>query len=98
MRRKIKKQPVGIIAQPIVILHQANQIWSIYFMTDTLISSRGFRTLNSIDDFNRKEPTIAAAPSITGLRLTNMLDKVASYRGYPKRVRCDNGPELRSNH
>ncbi len=25
-----------------------------------------------------------------------MLDKAASYRGYPKHIRCDNGPELRS--
>jgi putative transposase len=25
-----------------------------------------------------------------------MLDKVVCYRGYPKAIRCDNGPELRS--
>ena len=96
MRRKTKKRLVGIIAQPIVIPHKPNQIWSIDFMTDTLISSRRFRTLNIIDDFNREALAIEAAPSITGLHLTKMLDKVASYRGYPKRIRCDNGPELRS--
>ena len=37
-----------------------------------------------------------AVPSITGLRLTKILDRVASDRGYPKHIRCDNGPELRS--
>ena len=60
------------------------------------ISSKRFRTLNVIDDFNREALAIEAASSITGLRLTNILDKVACYRGYPKAIRCDNGPELRS--
>ena len=78
MRRKTKKRLAGIIAQPIVIPHQPNQIWSIDFMTDTLISSRWFRTLNIIDDFNREAVAIEAAPSITGLRLTKIPDRVAS--------------------
>ncbi len=96
MRRKTKKRLVGISAKPIMIPSKPNQTWSIDFMTDTLISSRRFRTLNIIDDFNREALAIEAAPSITGFRLTKMLDKVASYRGYPKHIRCDNGPELRS--
>ena len=65
-------------------------------MTDTLIPSRRFRTLKIIDDFNREALAIEAAPSITGLRLTKILDRVASDPGYPKHIRCDNGPELRS--
>lgn len=65
-------------------------------MTDTLISSSRFRALNIIDDFNREALAIEAASSITGLRLTRILDKVPSYRRSPKQIRCDNGPELRS--
>ena len=45
-------------------------------MTDTLISSSRFRALNIIDDFNREALAIEAASSITGLRLTRILDKV----------------------
>ena len=96
MRKQTKKRLVGVIAHPIMIPHKPNQTWSIDFMTDTLISSRRFRTLNIIDDFNREALVIEAASSITGLRLTRILDKVASYRGHPKQIRCDNGPELRS--
>lgn len=96
MRKQTKKRLVGVIAHPIIIPHKPNQIWSIDFMTDTLISSNRFRTLNIIDDFNREALAIEAASSITGLRLTRILDKVASYRGYPKQIRCNNGPELRS--
>ena len=96
MRKQKKKRLVGVIAHPIMIPHKPNQIWSIDFMTDTLISSSRFRTLNIIDDFNREALAIEAASSITGLRLTRILDKVASYRGYPKQIRCGNGAELRS--
>lgn len=96
MRRKTKKRLAEVEAKPINIPNQPNQTWSIDFMTDTLMSSRRFRTLNVIDDFNREALAIEAAPSITGLRLTRMLDKAAMSRGYPKNIRCDNGPELRS--
>lgn len=96
MRRKTKKRFSGVQAKPLLIPDTPNQTWSIDFMTDTLISSRRFRTLNVIDDFNREALAIEAARSITGQRLAGMLDKVASYRGYPKAIRCDNGPELRS--
>jgi putative transposase len=96
MRRKTKKRLAGVEAKPLLIPDKPNQTWSIDFMTDTLVSSKRFRTLNVIDDFNSEALAIEAAASITGLRLTNMLDKVACYRGYPKAIRCDNGPELRS--
>ena len=96
MRRKTKKRLVVAEAKPLVIPNQPNQTWSIDFMTDTLTSSKRFRTLNIIDDFNREGLAIEVASSITGLRLASMLDKVASCRGYPKAIRCDNGPELRS--
>ena len=96
MRRKTRKRLTGIEAKLLLIPEKPNQTWSIDFMTDTLISSKRFRTLNVIDDFNREALAIEAAPSITGLRLTRMLDKVVCYRGYPKAIRCDNGPELRS--
>lgn len=96
MRRKAKKRFAHIKAKPIIIPSKPNNTWSIDFMTDTLTSSRRFRTLNVVDDFNRECLIIEAAKSITGSRLTRTLDKIAGLRGYPKNVRCDNGPELRS--
>ena len=80
MRRKSKRRLVGIIAEPIVIPNKSNNTWSIDFMTDTLISSRRFNTLNVIDDYNREALAIEAAPPITGVRRTSMLDKLAIYR------------------
>jgi putative transposase len=96
MRRKYKKRLVEMKSAQIDKPERQNQTWSIDFMTDTLVSSRRFRTLNIIDDFSREAVAIEVAKSITGLRLTRMLDKAAGINGYPKNIRCDNGPELRS--
>jgi putative transposase len=90
MRRKTKKRLVAVQATPLKIPCQPNETWSIDFMTDTLTSSKRFRTLNVIDDFNREGLAIEAAASIPGLRLIILLDKIAVNRGYPKYIRCDN--------
>lgn len=77
-----------------ITLIKSNHAWSIDFMIDTLIPSRRFTTRNVIDDYNSEALAIEAAPSIAGLWLTSMLDKVANYRAYSKRISCDNGPLL----
>jgi putative transposase len=97
MRRKTKKRLPSISKQPLIASLHPNQTWSIDFMTDTTTSSRRFRTLNVIDDFNREGLMVEAAWSIPGLMLTRLLDKIAFKRGYPQSIRCDNGPELRSH-
>lgn len=96
MRRKSKKRLADISTKPISVPDKPNHTWSIDFMTDTVTSSRRFRTLNVIDDFNREALLIEAAWSIPGLMLIRMLDNLAYKRGYPRYIRCDNGPELRS--
>ena len=97
MLKQRKKRLVGGIAHPIMMPHKPNQIWSIDFMTDMLISSNRFRMHNIIEDFNREALAIKATSTIAGLQLTGILDKVASCRRHPKQIRCDNGAELRCN-
>jgi len=36
--------------------------------------------------------------SLPAERVTTALDRLAAERGYPKRIRSDNGPEFTSNH
>ena len=83
MHQQTKKRLVGVIDHPIMIPHKPNQTCSIDCMADALISSGKFNTLNLIDDFNREALAIEVASSIKGLRLTRILDKVASYREQP---------------
>lgn len=72
----------------------ANQVWLADFMSDALWDGRRFRTFNVIDDFNRETLAIEIDTGISTQRVVRILDQVAVWRGLPKRIRFDNGPEL----
>ena len=59
-----------------------------------LQSGRTFRTFNVIDDFNREALAIEIDTSLPSGRVVRVLNTVAAWRGYPRRLRMDNGPEL----
>lgn len=63
-------------------------------MSDSLLSGRTFRTFNVIDDFNREALWIEVDTSLPAQRVQRVLDALARERGYPQRVRSDNGPEF----
>ena len=46
------------------------------------------------DDFTRECVDITADFGIGGEYVTRLLDRAATFRGYPKTVRTDNGPEF----
>ena len=63
-------------------------------MSDSLYSGRRFRTFNIIDDFNRESLAIEIDSSLPTTRVIRVLDRIAAYRGYPRQIRQDNGPEF----
>ena len=73
-----------------------NECWSMDFMSDNLHSGSSFRTFNIIDDYHREALAIEIDSSLSSSRIVRILDRVAAYRGYPKCLRQDNGPEFRS--
>lgn len=73
-----------------------NDRWSGDFVSDSLSNSRRFRTFNLTDDCSHKGLAIEVDTSITGERVTRVLDRVADERGYPQVLVFDNGPELTS--
>jgi putative transposase len=73
-----------------------NQCWSIDFMSDTLWSGRVFRTFNVVDDYNREAVAIEIDLNLPAQRIIRVMDRVAAWRGYPAKIRMDNGPELTS--
>jgi putative transposase len=80
-------EPLGQPARP-------NDCWSLDFMRDSLENGRAFRVLNIIDDFNREALCAEIDFSIPSGRVVRVLDNLAAYRGYPQRIRSDNGPEF----
>jgi putative transposase len=88
-KRLPSRQPTSL-KQP----KSANESWSVDFMSDSLQSGRTFRTFNVIDDFNREALAIEIDTSLPSGRIVRVLDIIAVWRGYPRRLRSDNGPEL----
>ena len=56
--------------------------------------SRRIKCLTVTDDFKRECVDITADFGIGGHYVTRLLDQAAMFRGYPKTVRTDNGPEF----
>ena len=71
-----------------------NQCWSIDFMSDSLFCGRPFRTFNVVDDFNREALAIEVDLNLPAPRIIRVLERICAWRGYPSKIRADNGPEL----
>lgn len=81
---------------PLEVPQRANERWSLDFVHDQLSDSRRIRVLNIVDDYSRVCVGQLVDLSISGQRMANFLDDLASTRGLPKRIVMDNGPEMTS--
>lgn len=63
-------------------------------MSDALWDGRRYRTFNVVDDFNREELLIEIDFNLPASRVVRELERIAAIRGYPLKLRLDNGPEL----
>ena len=70
-----------------------NQTWSLDYMSDVLTNGNRFRTANIIDDCKRESLGIKASRSLSAKQVIEFLDDIARSRGYPRKLRVDNGPE-----
>lgn len=94
IRRKAKQRLPSRNPRPLSVPAEANQSWSIDFMSDSLVDGRTFRTFNVVDDYNREALAIEVDLNLPAERIIRVLDRLAAWRGYPVQIRCDNGPEL----
>lgn len=53
-----------------------------------------FRTFNVVDDYNLEALAIEIDLNIPAQRVVRVLDRIVTNRGYPLKMRIDNGPEL----
>jgi len=81
-------------ALALVVPRQADQTWSLDFMSDSLSNGRTFRTLNVIDDYNREALWIEVDTSLPAERVVRVLEILLLERTTPQSIRMDNGPEL----
>jgi putative transposase len=97
IRRRAKKRLPERVKMPLSVPDRPNQMWSLDFMSDSLVAGRKFRLLNVIDDFNRASLAIEVDTSLPALRVIRVLENLVNTRGTPANIRCDNGPEFISH-
>ena len=74
----------------------ADQRWSMDFVSDQLATGRRFRVLKVVDDYSRECIGQIVDSSITGERVSRLLDQVMLDRSRPEAIITDNGPEFTS--
>lgn len=88
-RKRLRRVKPERLAEPAAI----NAVWSMDFMHDQLADGRSYRLFNIIDDYNREGLGIEADFSLPAERVVRVLDQIIEWRGCPRVIRCDNGPE-----
>lgn len=94
VRRRYRRRLPARIKEPLMQPASVNDTWSIDFMSDTLWDGRRYRLLNIVDDYNREVIHIEADTSLPTTRLIRTLEYLREFRGLPRLIRVDNGPEF----
>lgn len=89
VKKRLPTREKRVLLQP----KAPNKCWSLDYMSDALISGRRFRTANMIDDYNRGVIAIKISFSLPAKHITQWLDTIGLQRGFPEKIRVDNGPE-----
>ena len=97
MRIKPKKRIVRDKPEPLAVPENVNDTWSMDFMHVQLSDGRSYRTFNVIDDYNREGLTIDVDFSLPTTRVIRSLNQIIDWRGKPKVIKSDNGPEYISH-
>jgi len=95
-KRGGRKRALGT-RTPMTVPQGPNQRWSLDFVADALACARRFRVLAVVDDFSRECLGLVVDVSLSGVRVTRELDRIAEGRGYPALIVSDNGTELTSH-
>jgi len=92
--RRVKRGLPKRERQPLLVLAQPNESWAMDFVSDALYRGRRFRTLNVLDEGVREGLAIEIDTSLPAARVVRTLEQVGEWRGFPKAIRVDNGPEF----
>ena len=71
-----------------------DELWSLDFVSDSLMSGRRFRLLTIVDLWDRNCPRIQLDHSMPGERVVRVLEALRLGGRKPSVLRMDNGPEL----
>lgn len=97
LQKRSKKKKYEKRGMPERTAMEANARWSMDFVSDRTRYGSNIRVLTVIDEVTRECLALEVDSSLTGRRVCMVLNKIALFRGLPKEILTDNGPEFTSN-
>lgn len=94
IRLRKRKKRAGATRLTLPVASRPNERWSMDFMQAVLWGGRRFRMLCVVDQFTKECPVIEVDTSITGFRVSRVLEWLSMTRGLPEAITVDNGPEF----
>jgi putative transposase len=94
VQRRRRRRGVSMPRQPLALPTGPSQVWSMDFVMDALDNGRRLKCLTIVDDFTKESIEIVVDHSIPGLYVTRVLDRAIAFRGCPRTIRTDQGPEF----
>jgi putative transposase len=94
VRKRKRRKGVMVEREPLSLPSGPNEVWSMDFGFDALGHGRRIKCLTVVDSFTKECVEILVDHGISGYRVARARDEVARFRGYPKAIRTDQGPEF----
>ncbi|MBK8968007.1 MAG: IS3 family transposase [Lewinellaceae bacterium] len=96
LHRNPKKPRIKRVFEKLLPPEHINEGWAMDFLSEWVIGEKqqSVRIINVVDECSRKDLWVEAAHSITAAKLIEVLNMIGEMRGWPRYIRCDNGPEF----
>lgn len=94
VRKRRRRKGVAVDREPLELPSTPNEVWSMDFVMDALHDGRRLKVLTIVDDYTKEAVDIVVDRSIPGAYVVRILDQAARFRGLPKAIRTDQGPEF----
>ena len=95
--KRSKKKKYEKRGMPERAIREPNTRWAMDFVSDRTRNGSNIRVLTVIDEVTRECLALEVDSSLTGRRVTTVLNRIALFRGLPKEILTDNGSEFTSN-
>jgi len=94
VRKRRRRQGVAVDREPLELPSAPNEVWSMDFVMDALADGRRLKMLTIVDDFTKESIDVVVDRSIPGAYVVRALERAVRFRGVPKAIRTDQGPEF----
>lgn len=94
VRRRRRRKGVAVEREPLALPSAPNEVWSMDFVMDALADGRRLKVLTIVDDFTKESIDIVVDRSIPGAYVARVLEQAVRFRGAPRVIRTDQGPEF----